>query len=121
MKILYHKYKDHYHANLNLAIPVVISQLGHTLVGTADTIIIGHFAGTISLAAVSLANSIFMVMLIIGIGISYGITPLIAQNNGQSNYPECGILLSNSLVINVITGLVLLTIILAGSLCLLNH
>jgi len=31
------------------------------------------------MAAVSLANSVFIIMLVIGLGISYGITPLIAQ------------------------------------------
>ncbi|MDB5009899.1 MAG: norM, partial [Mucilaginibacter sp.] len=46
----YHKYKSHYNDNLKLAIPVVISQLGHTLVQTSDIIIIGHFAGTVALA-----------------------------------------------------------------------
>jgi MATE family multidrug resistance protein len=121
MKTFYHKYKHHYHANLNLAIPVVISQLGHTLVQTSDTIIVGHFAGTVSLAAVSLANSIFVIMLVIGIGISYGITPLIAQHNGRNSYSECGQLLSNSLFINAITGIVLFTITFFGSILLLDH
>ncbi len=121
MKPLYHKYKHHYRANLNLAIPVVISNLGHTLVQTSDTIIVGHFAGTVSLAAVSLANSIFIIMLVIGMGISYGITPLIAQNNGRDNYAECGQLLSNSLFINVITGLLLFSFTFLGSLLVLDH
>jgi len=118
---LFHKYKHHYRANLNLAIPVVISQLGHTLVQTSDIIIVGHFAGTVSLAAVSLANSIFIIMLIIGIGISYGITPLIAQHNGRSNYTECGRLLSNSLFINILTGIILFTVTFLGSRLLLDH
>ncbi|GAC1302143.1 MAG: MATE family efflux transporter [Mucilaginibacter sp.] len=118
---LFHKYKPHYRDNLNLAIPVVISQLGHTLVQTSDTIIVGHFAGTVSLAAVSLATSIFIIMLIIGIGISYGITPLIAQHNGRNNFAECGRLLSNSLFINIITGIVLFIITLFGSVFLLDH
>ena len=118
---LYNKYKGHYRANLNLAVPVVISQLGYTLVQTADTIIVGHFAGTVSLAAVSLANSIFIIMMIIGIGISYGITPLIAQHNGRNNYTECGRLLSNSLFINVIAGIILFTITFFGSVLLLGH
>ena len=121
MQSLYHKYKHHYHANLNLAIPVVISQLGHTLVQTSDTIIVGHFAGTVSLAAVSLANSIFIIMMVIGFGISYGITPLIAQHNGRDNYAECGQLLSNSLFINVISGFILFTIAFFGSILLLDH
>ncbi len=101
----YQKYKHHYRDNLNLAIPVVISQLGHTLVQTSDTVIVGHFAGTVSLAAVSLANSIFVIVMMIGIGISYGLTPLIAQHNGRKNYEECGGLLSNSLFINLVTGI----------------
>ncbi len=118
---LYHKYKHHYHDNLYLAIPVVISQLGHTLVQTSDTVIVGHFAGTVSLAAVSLANSIFVILMVIGIGISYGLTPLIAQHNGRDNYAECGRLLSNSLFINLLTGIILFTVTFFGSIFVLDH
>jgi MATE family multidrug resistance protein len=120
MKTL-HKYRSHYNDNLKLAMPVVISQLGHTLVQTSDIIIIGHFAGTIALAGVSLGSSIFSVILLIGIGISYGSTPLIAQNNGRNDFAECGQLLSNSLFINIVTGILLFTIVLLGSIYLLPH
>ncbi len=121
MKSIYHKYKGHYRDNLILAIPVVFSQLGHTLVQTVDTVIVGHFAGTVSLAAVSLANSIFIIMLVIGLGISYGITPLIAQLNGKENYAECGRLLSNSLFINIITGFILFGFTMTASFFVLDH
>ena len=113
--------KTHYRDNLKLAIPVVISQLGHTLVQTSDTIIVGHFAGTVSLAAVSLASSIFVVPLVLGIGISYGSTPLIAQNNGRGDFKECGQLLSNSLLINLLSGIVLFAIIAMGALYFLDR
>jgi MATE family multidrug resistance protein len=116
----YQKYKTHYYDNLKLAIPVVISQLGHTLVQTSDTIVVGHFAGTTSLAAVSLASSIFVVPLLIGIGISYGSTPLIAQSNGRYDYEECGQLLSNSLFINIITGIVLFAAVSFGAIYFLG-
>lgn len=118
---IYQKYKSYYQDNLKLAIPVVISQLGHTLVQTSDTIIVGHFAGTVSLAAVSLASSIFVVPMVIGIGISYGSTPLIAQNNGRKDFKECGQLLSNSLFINVLSGIALFAIISFGSAYFLDH
>jgi MATE family multidrug resistance protein len=121
MTSIYKKYKSYYQDNLKLAIPVVISQLGHTLVQTSDTIIVGHFAGTVSLAAVSLATSIFVVPMVIGIGISYGSTPLIAQNNGRKDFKECGQLLSNSLFINLITGIALFAIISLGSAYFLDH
>lgn len=121
MAFSYKKYKAHYRDNLKLAIPVVISQLGHTLVQTSDSIIVGHFSGTISLAAVALAGSIFVVPLVIAIGISYGSTPLIAQHNGSKNYVECGQLLSNSLWINVLSGIILFGIISLGSAYVLDQ
>lgn len=121
MKTIYHKYKYHYRDNLNLAVPVVISQLGHTLVQTADTIIVGHFAGTVSLAAVSLSSSMFSILMMIGMGISYGLTPLIAQHNGRNNFAECGRLLSNSLFINLITSVILFTLTFFGLVFLLGH
>ena len=121
MKQLYKKYKPFYQSNLHLAIPVVISQLGHTLVHTADSVIIGHFVGTVSLAAVSLVNSIFTIVLVIGIGISYGLTPLIAQKNGKKQYSECGRLLANSLLINAISGILLYLLVYFGSLSVIDH
>ena len=121
MKQLYQKYKPHYQSSLHLAIPVVISQLGHTLVHTADSVIIGHFVGTTALAAVSLVNSIFTIVLVIGIGISYGLTPLIAQENGKKEYSECGRLLSNSLLINAISGILLYGLVYFGSVAVIDH
>ena len=118
---IYNKYKPFYKENLTLAIPVVISQLGHTLVHTADSVIVGQFAGTIPLAAVSLVNSIFMVVMVIGIGISYGLTPLIAQENGRKNKAECSKLLSNSLMLNIIFGFLLYGLIYFGSVFAMDH
>lgn len=121
MKRIFNKYKPHYLSNLKLAIPVVISQLGHILVQTADSIIVGHFAGTIPLAAVALTNNVFMIPMMIGMGISYGLTPLIAQENGRGNYSECGRLLSNSLFINLLTGAVLFGVVYLSSLYLITN
>lgn len=114
-------YRPYYLSSLALAGPVVISQLGHTLVQTVDSIIVGHFAGTVPLAAVSLVHSVFMIVMVVGLGIAYGITPLIARENGKRNYEECGILLSNSLLINVITGVTLFCLIYFGSMSLIDH
>lgn len=110
MKVIYHKYKPFYKDSLKLAIPIVLSQIGHTLVHFSDTIIIGQFAGTTALAAVSLSISLFIVPFVIALGISYGITPLIAQHNGRKNYPECGRLLSNNLFLNVLSGIALFAV-----------
>src|SRR5688500_16448999 len=106
MKRIYTKYKAHYSHNFHLAYPVVISHLGHTLVGLSDSIIIGH-TGKVPLAAVSLGISLFSIFMVTGIGMSYGLTPLIAQENGRGNRGNCGHLLAHSFIINMITGLVL--------------
>jgi MATE family multidrug resistance protein len=105
------KYQSFYKDNLILALPIVGSQLGHTLVHMADGVIVGHFADTAQLAAVSLVNSLFMLVLVLGLGISYGLTPLIAQANGANNQAECGKLLSNSLLINFVTSIVLFVLV----------
>ena len=121
MKELYARFKPHYQTNLKLALPVVISQLGHTLVQAADSIIVGQFAGTVALAAVALVSSLFTVILVIGIGISYGLTPLIAQENGRKRYKECGKLLFSSLLVNFLTGIILFGLIYFGMLLIINR
>jgi MATE family multidrug resistance protein len=118
---IYHQYKHHYRENLKLAIPVVISPVGHMLVQLSDSIIVGHFAGTIALAAVALVNSIFIVAMVVGMGMSYALTPLIAQQNGKKNYAECGRLLSNSLFINILVSVALFAIVYFGAGRLLGY
>lgn len=101
------KYQQFYRDNLRLALPIVLSQLGHTLVQVIDGTIVGHFAGTSQLAAVSLVNSLFMLILVLGLGVSYGITPLIAQANGRKDHQACGHLLNNGLTINLCFSFIL--------------
>ncbi len=114
-------YKPYYLSTLALAIPVVISQLGHMLVQIADTVVVGHFVGTVPLAAVSLVHSVFLIVMVIGLGIAYGLTPLIAQENGRKNYAECGALLSNSLWINCVSGILLFGVVFFGSMVAIDH
>jgi len=118
---IYAKYKPYYKENLHLALPIVGSQVGHTLVHMADSIIVGHFTDTTQLAAVSLVNSIFILIMVIGLGISYGLTPLIAQENGRGNFDECGKLLSNSLVINILVGILLYILVHFGVLLIIDN
>jgi MATE family multidrug resistance protein len=108
------KYQSFYKENFKLAYPVVISQLGHTMVALSDTIIIGH-TGDVPLAAVALGGSIFSVFMVIGIGMSYGLTPLIAQEFGRQNKAACGYLLRHSLVINLGIGVLLTALLYIGS------
>lgn len=98
--------RDHYKTNLRIAIPVMIGQLGHIMVSVADSIMVGQL-GTIQLAAAALGNSIFIIPMVFGIGITFGITPLVANADGMGRKHLQGVLLRHGFWINLITSLAL--------------
>ncbi len=108
-----------------LALPVCFGQLGHVMVGVTDSIMVGHYGGTgsalgaLSLAACSLSNSLFSVVLVFGIGLAYGVTPLIANADGQKDKVKISALFRNSLIIGGLSGIVLFAF-LSGSSFLLR-
>ncbi|MEB2777137.1 MATE family efflux transporter [Algoriphagus sp. D3-2-R+10] len=104
--------KDHFNITFNLAFPVVLSQLGQVSVGVADSMMVGHL-GAVPLAAASLGNSIFFVLLMFGMGISIGITPLVSVAEGKGKFKRIGHLFQHGLWINIATA-VLLTVVVVG-------
>jgi MATE family multidrug resistance protein len=104
------KYKPFYKSNFLLAYPVVISQLGHMLTAVGDTVMVGQL-GTIPLAACALGNSILSIFMVSGIGISQGITPLIAQENGKGNKKICGLYLEQGVIISIVCGFTLFALV----------
>lgn len=115
-------FKGHFLKTMLLAWPVCVSNVGHVLVGIADTAMVGWidqaqfgYSGTTAQAAVSLANGFYFLVLVFGIGISYGVTPLAAEADGAFNIEENKKLLGHSLVINVAVNILLLFLLLALS------
>jgi len=92
--------------NVPLALPVIIGQLGHIVTSVADSIMVGQL-GVISLAAVSLAGSITSVPLVFGIGVAYGLTPLVARAYGQKRWGKAYRLLKNSTLVNLLTSTIM--------------
>ncbi len=105
-----------------LAYPVMIGQVGVIMMGVVDSIMVGGVGAT-PLAAASLANSLFILMLIIGLGISYAVTPLVAISIGANKVSECNVLYSQSFIINIVVGFLLMaaTFILADLIKYLNQ
>ena len=89
---------------LQIAFPVMLSYLGHVLVGTADSMMVGQL-GKVPLAAVSLGNSIVVLPLMFGLGLSYGLTPLVAAADGRGNKRRIANLLQHSLLVNLLAGI----------------
>ncbi len=104
--------KNHINTTFHLAYPVMLSQLGQVAVGVADSMMVGRL-GALPLAAASLGNSIFFVIMMFGIGVSMGITPLVSRADGKGKSKRISRLFSHGLWINIITS-VLLTVIVLG-------
>lgn len=96
-----------------LAYPVIIGQLGIVMMGVVDSIMVGKL-GPIPLAAASLGNSLIFLILIIGIGSSIVVSPLVAILVGAKRYSECGVYFRQSLVVNIAVSIVMIVIILLG-------
>lgn len=92
---------------LQLAWPVVISQVSHTLVGLADTLMVGNTGNVNALAASALANNIFSVPIVFCVGISYILSPRISESLAAGKRDECRHLLKASFYNNLIWALLL--------------
>lgn len=89
-----------------LAYPVVLSQLGHVLVNVCDSVMVGQ-TGKVPLAAVSLGVSVNTVVMVLGLGLSMGITPLVAAADGRRDVQQLGRLLVAGVWLSAGAGLVL--------------
>lgn len=101
-------------STLSLAYPVMISQLGIIMMGVVDSIMVGRL-GPVPLAAASLGNSLVFLILIIGLGSSTVLSPLIAILIGGKRYPEAGVYFRQSLIVNVALAIIMIVIILFGA------
>lgn len=99
-------YLKSYKATFLLAYPVVLSQLGHIMVGVVDTAMVGQI-GPVQQAAVALSNSLYTLVLVFGLGVSYGITPLVAAADSSGNTGESSALLRHGILINTVVGILL--------------
>lgn len=112
-------YYQHIRNSIYLAFPIMLSQLGHVVVGVADSLMVGRL-GTEELAAVSLSNSFFNFVLLFGIGLSYGITPLISSSKGENKNKSIGVILYNGLLINFLFAVFLSFILIISKFILLE-
>jgi len=103
-------YRSHVRPNFLLAYPVMMSMLGQVMTGVADSVMVG-WTGAVPLAASSLANIFFSIPLFFGVGVSYAITPLVAQAEGAFDQNKIIEILKNGSLINLITGLILVSLI----------
>ena len=71
-----------------LAIPVVLSELGWMAQGVVDTIMVGRL-GPAAIGAVAVGNAVFYTPSLFGIGLLLGLDPLVAQAYGRKDFDDC--------------------------------
>ena len=98
--------REHIKNTIKLAVPVSIGHLGHIMLGIVDSLMIGRI-GAVPLAASALVNSLLFLILILGIGMSFAITPLVAIKKGEGKKDECGIILRQALLVNILYSFLL--------------
>ena len=99
-------FTEHFRKNLQLAYPVMLSHFGQMMVGVADSVMVGRL-GAAPLAAASLANSVFVIFLVFGIGMSFAITPLTAQADGAGQRDRIPGILRHGVALNTAAGILL--------------
>ena len=107
------QYTKEFKYNLQLAYPVVLGMLGHTLIMIVDNIMVGKLGST-ELAAVSLANSMIFVALSLGIGFSTAITPIVGEADAEKDSEKIRSAFHNGLFLCVILGFLLFGLVVLG-------
>lgn len=92
-------YKEEYRKNLELAAPILLAQAGQVIVQYADTIMVGRI-GVDALAAASFGGSIAMLCLLICMGISMGLTPIVGKLYSGGGHRDSSHFFQNALLLN---------------------
>lgn len=85
--VMYKIYKAYIRNLLQIALPIILGNLGFILIGVGDVIVAGRHS-TDTLAAVSLATAIINCITIMGIGILGSISPILSNYRGAGKEPE---------------------------------
>lgn len=95
------KFISHPHTQdtIYLAWPLVLTQVGHVMVGMVDNIFLGRL-GAAEQAAGILSNNLYNMVLVFGIGVSYAATPLVTAAHDGNDLLKKASLFKNSLFLN---------------------
>ncbi len=99
---------------IQLSIPLVLTQVGHIVVGIVDNIFLGHIGKTEQAAGI-LANNLYVFLLVFAIGVSYASTPFITTAKEKNDLKEQANLFKNSLWLNMSVAVVLFIVLFFSS------
>ena len=95
---------------MTLAMPIIAGQLGQVLMGFFDTVQIGGL-GHQYIAASGFANGLYWMIILLGMGILFAVSPLVSEAFGKrEGYKSIGVLIS-SLVVSLVLTVIFMIII----------
>ena len=73
---------------IGLAVPVILAEIGWTMMGLVDTLMVGPL-GPAAIGAVGLGSIVFLAIGIFGMGLLLGLDALVAQSFGAGRLDQC--------------------------------
>ena len=96
---------------MRIGVPIMMGQMSFIVMGLADTLMVGHY-GTNELAAAGFVNNIVALLIVGGMGFSYGLTPIVGALFGAGRVHSIAGKLKNGIF--ACSGIGLLMMVLAG-------
>ncbi len=81
------------------------------MMSVVDNVMVGK-VGAHALAAASIANAIFTLIMVVGFGLTMAVTPLTAIAFGAGKDEECGVVLRQGIIVNLVSGFLLCGVVL---------
>ena len=96
---MFRKYFPHYRDLFGLAMPLVLTQAGQMTIQLINSSMVGRY-GTAELAASSFANSVYVVIMLFGLGVFLGVTPLVGRARGADNDRQAAVIIKSGFVLS---------------------
>lgn len=107
-------YRYEFRELFRLALPLAAAQAGTQLMGLVDVAVLGR-VGARELAAAGLGNAIFFAVSIVGMGLMYGIDPMISQAIGAGDRVRARRVLWQGIWLALVVSGVLTIVLVAGA------
>ena len=92
---------------LQFAVPLLLSSFLHVLYHSADTIVVGRFAGSTPMAAVGSTGSLVMLIVNLFTGLTAGTNVMTARYYGSKEYNKVSEYVHASIALSMVLGLML--------------
>ena len=91
---------------LEFTIPMLLGNLAQQLYNTADSIIVGHYVGDNALSAVGSASPVLNLLLVLFVGVSTGVSILVAQRYGARDREQLAQVIGNCITLSLFISLI---------------